>query len=452
YAPYAYTSTDLGGHMDTLTVEQYVRWVQYGALSPIFRLHCGQGYTRDPWDYAAPAESVVRKFVQMRMRLLPVFYALARDNYDTGEPILRRLDLDYPAYAEATRDDQYLLGKNILIAPIAETGNSRSTWIPPGTWINVWDGSTVTGPVTITANANQEQMPIFVKRGALIALAPDMQYTGERRWDPVTLDVYPLPDNTATTTLYEDDGISNSYKSGSFRKTALSSAVNNAAKTVTVKIAASSGTFSGAQANRAWKIRVRTPSEWSGLGPVSATVNGVATTWNNLGKDSASMPFQVTGGAADAGVSEITLSSSAVSAERTVVITYGTAAFSRLIEAESYTSMAGVQLETTTDTGGGQNVGWIEANDWMAYANINFPTSGNYKVEYRVASPSGSTLSLDLNAGAIQLGQLAIPATGGWQTWATISHTVNITAGTYAVGVFAPAGGWNINWIKFTKI
>lgn len=127
-------------------------------------------------------------------------------------------------------------------------------------------------------------------------------------------------------------------------------------------------------------------------------------------------------------------------------------AFSVTIQAEAYTSMNGVQLEATTDTGGGQNVGWIDANDWMAYANINFPTTGNYKVEYRVASPSGATLSLDLNAGSIQLGQVTIPATGGWQNWTTVSHTVSITAGTYAVGIFAPTGGWNINWVKFTKI
>lgn len=128
------------------------------------------------------------------------------------------------------------------------------------------------------------------------------------------------------------------------------------------------------------------------------------------------------------------------------------AAFSLLLQAEAYTSMNGVQLEATTDAGGGQNVGWIDANDWMAYANINFPTSGSYRVEYRVASVSGATVSLDLNAGAIQLGQVSIPPTGGWQTWSTVSHTVNINAGTYSVGVFAPVGGWNINWIRFTKL
>ena len=95
--------------------------------------------------------------------------------------------------------------------------------------------------------------------------------------------------------------------------------------------------------------------------------------------------------------------------------------------------MAGVQTEACTE--GGLNVGWIDTNDWMAYNSINFPSSGNYRVEYRVASPSGGTLSLDLNAGTIQLGQLGVPATGGWQNWTTVSHTVNVNAGTYNLGV-----------------
>lgn len=128
------------------------------------------------------------------------------------------------------------------------------------------------------------------------------------------------------------------------------------------------------------------------------------------------------------------------------------ASFTRLIQAEAYTAMSGVQLDATTDTGGGQYVGWIDANDWMAHANINFPTSGTYKVEYRVASPSGSALSLDLNAGAIQLGQVTIPATGGWQNWTTVAHNVNVTVGTYSLGIYAPQGGWNINWLRITKI
>ena len=124
---------------------------------------------------------------------------------------------------------------------------------------------------------------------------------------------------------------------------------------------------------------------------------------------------------------------------------------STLIQAEAYSAMSGVQLEGCADTGGGQDVGWIDANDWMAYNNINFPTSGAYTVEYRVASPGGSRLSSDLNGGSIQLGTVGIPASGGWQSWTTVTQTVNVNAGTYNFGVFAQAGGWNLNWIRITK-
>ncbi len=133
--------------------------------------------------------------------------------------------------------------------------------------------------------------------------------------------------------------------------------------------------------------------------------------------------------------------------------TSGTPKLNLTIQAESFTSSSGVSAETTSDEGGGQNVGWIVTSSWLAYTNINIPTSGNYKVEYRVASPnSGTRLSLDLNAGAIQLGQVDIPNTGGWQNWKTVSQTVNINAGSYSLGVFAPIGGWNINWIRITSL
>ncbi|MBX9852614.1 MAG: RICIN domain-containing protein [Cytophagaceae bacterium] len=125
-------------------------------------------------------------------------------------------------------------------------------------------------------------------------------------------------------------------------------------------------------------------------------------------------------------------------------------AFSKTIQAESYSAMAGVQVENTTDAGGGQNVGYIDAGDWMAYNSVNIPSSGAYTIEYRVASLSGGRLSADLNAGSIQLGVVNIPATGGWQNWTTVSHTVNINAGTYNFGIYAQTGGWNINWFRIT--
>ncbi|NRS89363.1 beta-glucanase (GH16 family) [Flavobacterium sp. 7E] len=129
-----------------------------------------------------------------------------------------------------------------------------------------------------------------------------------------------------------------------------------------------------------------------------------------------------------------------------------TTAVSTLIQAENYTSMNGIKTETTTDTGGGLNVAYTDTDDWMAYKNINFPTSDSYLIEYRVASAvNGAKISSDLNAGSIVLGSLDVPNTGGWQNWTTISHTVNVNAGTYNFGLFIKNSGVNINWIKISK-
>jgi len=131
----------------------------------------------------------------------------------------------------------------------------------------------------------------------------------------------------------------------------------------------------------------------------------------------------------------------------------GVPAFTRTIQAEDYSAMLGVQKEGTSDAGGGLNVGYIDNGDWMAYNSINFPTTGAYKIEYRVASANGGNrLSLDLNAGSIQLGAVNIPNTGGWQNWTTVSHTANVNAGTYNLGIYAAIGGFNINWIRITRV
>ncbi|MFL1896313.1 beta-1,3-glucanase family protein [Aquimarina sp. 2-A2] len=123
---------------------------------------------------------------------------------------------------------------------------------------------------------------------------------------------------------------------------------------------------------------------------------------------------------------------------------------SLFIEAENYTNMSGVQKENCSE--GGQNVGYIDAADWMVYDAIEFSSSGNYTIEYRVASAvNGGVLSTDVNAGTTVLGEVTIPNTGGWQNWTTVSHTITINAGTYSLGLYAVAGGWNINWIKITK-
>lgn len=122
------------------------------------------------------------------------------------------------------------------------------------------------------------------------------------------------------------------------------------------------------------------------------------------------------------------------------------------LQAEAASVNSGMIVETCTDTGGGQDMGYVDAGDYLVFNQINFPATGTYNLEYRVASPGGGTVSSDLNAGSIQLGSTAIPATGGWQNWTTVSRTVSVNAGTYNFGVYAQTGGWNINWVRITKV
>jgi hypothetical protein len=132
-----------------------------------------------------------------------------------------------------------------------------------------------------------------------------------------------------------------------------------------------------------------------------------------------------------------------------VSMTTNTSTFSTTIQAESYSSMSGVQLETTTDTGGGQNVGYIDANDWMAYPAVNIPSSGTYTIQYRVASANGGgNIQLERAGGSAVFGSIAVPSTGGWQTWTTISQNVTLPAGSLSFGIKANAGGFNLNWFS----
>ena len=130
-----------------------------------------------------------------------------------------------------------------------------------------------------------------------------------------------------------------------------------------------------------------------------------------------------------------------------------TASFSRQLEADLANVNNGMTAEACSDAGGGQDMGYIDAGDYLVWNGINFPTTGTYLIEYRVASgASGGTISSDLNAGSIPFGNTTVPGTGGWQTWTTVSKTVNVNAGTYNFGIYAQTGGYNRNWVRITTV
>ncbi|MFB9276671.1 carbohydrate-binding protein [Cohnella cellulosilytica] len=118
------------------------------------------------------------------------------------------------------------------------------------------------------------------------------------------------------------------------------------------------------------------------------------------------------------------------------------------IEAESYSAMNGIQTEPTSDAGGGLNVGWIHVGDWLDYS-VNVQAAGAYTVEYRVAS-NGTNGQLQLQSGGTTLATTAVPNTGGWQSWQTITANVTLAAGPQTLRIYASGYDFNINWINFT--
>jgi hypothetical protein len=118
------------------------------------------------------------------------------------------------------------------------------------------------------------------------------------------------------------------------------------------------------------------------------------------------------------------------------------------LQAETYCSGSGVSSEATTDTGGGRNLSSIETNDWATY-KINVPSAGTYTIQYRVAAlNAGSVLRLEKLGGSVVYGTVSIPQTSGWQTWTTVSHSVQLPAGLQDIALVGQVGGFNVNWFS----
>jgi beta-glucosidase len=123
------------------------------------------------------------------------------------------------------------------------------------------------------------------------------------------------------------------------------------------------------------------------------------------------------------------------------------------IEAENFNASFGVQTEAATDAGGGLNVGFIDAGDWMDY-RVFAPVAGSYRLRVRVASGNagGVPNAVGVASGGTSLATLSVPGTGGWQSWTTVQETVALAAGTQTLRLSALAGGWNANWLELIPV
>ena len=199
---YAYWSHDIGGHMPgAVDPELYTRWVQFGAFSPILRTHT----TKNPdaerriWAYPEPYSAILRSAFQLRYALQPYIYTEARRTYDTGVAFFRPLYYDWPEEDAAyTSKGEYVFGDQMLAAPVTAPADKVSglatekVWLPKGEWIEWPTGKHFAGPATVERSFSIEQIPVYLRAGAIVPMQPPMLYTGEKPVDPLIVNVWPL--------------------------------------------------------------------------------------------------------------------------------------------------------------------------------------------------------------------------------------------------------------------
>ena len=190
----------------------YTRWMEFSVFSPIVRAHKAGGAPQ-PYAFGPATEQATRHYLRLRYRLLPYIYSYAWQASTTGLPLVRPLGFEFPD-DPGSRDapgDEYLFGQNLLVAPVLHEGvTNRRVYFPPGKWYD-WDtGVEYDGGRSWVVAAPLNRIPVAVRAGAIIPLAPFMSNTAEKPWDPLTLEVYPA--GHSDFVLYRDDGISFAYR------------------------------------------------------------------------------------------------------------------------------------------------------------------------------------------------------------------------------------------------
>jgi Glycosyl hydrolases family 31 len=223
---YGWWSHDIGGHVGPDDPELYVRWVQFGALSPILRLHSNQdpASERRPWRFGERALAAARAAFETRYRLLPYLYTAARHAADTGLAPVR------PMYWQAPEQDsayaaryQYQLGEAMVVAPVVHPAEPATglapvlAWLPAGEWVERTTGERLSGPGWIYQPADLERLPQFVRLGSVLPLAEPAETTAAQPADQLVLEVF--PGGSGTGRQYQDDGSGPGYRSGQFRWT-----------------------------------------------------------------------------------------------------------------------------------------------------------------------------------------------------------------------------------------
>ncbi|WP_371680292.1 TIM-barrel domain-containing protein [Streptomyces sp. NBC_01276] len=277
-----YASGDVDGIFGG-SPKTYVRDLQWKAFTPAFMTMSGWGAVnpsagyqdKQPWRFAEPYLSVNRKYLQLKMRLMPYLYTMSRAAHDTGVPSTRAMVLEYPDDPVARGNltsGQFMAGDSFLVAPVvSDTSVRDGIYLPAGTWTDYWTGRTYAGPGWLNGyQAPLDTLPLFVKGGAVVPMWPQMNHTGEKPVSTLTYDVHPR--GNSTFSLYEDDGRTRAFESGAYARQRVDvTAPTTGSGTVTVSVGAPAGSYAGQPASRGYEFTLHVASA-----PAALTVDGSA--------------------------------------------------------------------------------------------------------------------------------------------------------------------------------
>ncbi|WP_026922980.1 TIM-barrel domain-containing protein [Glycomyces arizonensis] len=190
-------SHDTGGFHGRPEDDLYIRWAQFGALSPLLRYHGTT--TRELWEFSEEAERLATESLKLRYSLMPYIYSAAVHSSRTGEPMLRALSVDNPNDPVAWNADQeYRFGKDLLVAPVNDPSGRRKVYLPEGQWIDYWTKEVVTGGRYIDTEHGLETFPVFVRYGAILPRVASGDVIGDGPFAAITLQVWGTPDRGVT--------------------------------------------------------------------------------------------------------------------------------------------------------------------------------------------------------------------------------------------------------------
>ena len=265
----------------------YVRDLQWKCFTPAMMTISGwtsgtPATDKQPWRRAAPYDGYSRNYLKLKLRLTPYLYSYCHEAYETGVPTVRAMVLEFPndpvTYGTTTQY-QFMSGEWFLVAPVYQNSTTRSNiYLPAGKWIDYWDGTVYTGPMTLNNyNTPVDKLPLLVKEGAIIPMYPPTLHDRDKLKDTVTFDVYPA--GKTNFTMYEDDGASQSYKTGAFSKSLITC---DAVTDTVITVGKCNGTYQGKPTSRNYKMQVHTSKKPKIvlLDNVPMTEYPSATAWN----------------------------------------------------------------------------------------------------------------------------------------------------------------------------